>query len=210
MDDFRGKIWVFEDIIDLEYQEKIKQTLLSHETNWFYNDNINVNSDHERRPCFSHVYYDSEYDRYTDTGTKYHENNRSHLHDLLVPLIDSSCKAIEYNYKYIIQGRSFLQLPLKINDIQKLDVHHVDRTETHLVVLYYVKDADGDTIIYNKRYEPRKRISIFSSESPEEELKELKRVTPKQGRVVIFDGSYYHTAEQPQDDVRLIINYNVI
>ena len=102
MDDFRGKIWVFEDIIDLEYQEKIKQTLLSHETNWFYNDNINVNSDHERRPCFSHVYYDSEYDRYTDTGTKYHENNRSHLHDLLVPLIDSSCKAIEYNYKYII------------------------------------------------------------------------------------------------------------
>ena len=41
-----------------------------------------------------------------------------------------------------------------------------------------------------------------------EDVKELKRITPKQGRVVIFDGMYWHT-EQPKKDVRCIINFNI-
>ena len=207
MDDFRGKFWVFDDIIDKEYQERIKDTLLSHETNWFYNHNININSDMEPRPCFSHRYFESEYDLHTDTVTQYNELERSYLHDMLVPMIDASCKSIDYNYRYIIQGRSFLQLPLKgLSD--QLDINHVDRKENHLVILYYVKDSDGDTIIYQNRYQ-NKYYSVMFPEK-EEETKELKRVSPKQGRVVIFDGAFYHTAEQPQKDVRLIINYNVI
>ena len=207
MDDFRGKFWIFDDIIDKEYQERIKDTLLSHETNWFYNHNININSDMEPRPCFSHRYFESEYDLHTDTGTQYNELERSYLHDMLVPMIDASCKSIDYNYRYIIQGRSFLQLPLKgLSD--QLDINHVDRKENHLVILYYVKDSDGDTIIYQNRYQ-NKYYSVMFPEK-EEETKELKRVSPKQGRVVIFDGAFYHTAEQPQKDVRLIINYNVI
>mgnify|MGYP001170430466 FL=1 len=207
MDDFRGKFWIFDDIIDKEYQERIKDTLLSHETNWFYNHNININSDMEPRPCFSHRYFESEYDLHTDTGTQYNELERSYLHDMLVPMIDASCKSIDYNYRYIIQGRSFLQLPLKgLSD--QLDINHVDRKENHLVILYYVKDSDGDTIIYQNRYQNK----YYSVMYPEEKeiTKELKRVSPKQGRVVIFDGAFYHTAEQPQKDVRLIINYNVI
>ena len=35
------------------------------------------------------------------------------------------------------------------------------------------------------------------------------RVTPKQGRAVIFDGKYYHTARQPKDKLRCIINFNI-
>ena len=42
-----------------------------------------------------------------------------------------------------------------------------------------------------------------------EDVKELKRITPKQGRVVIFDGMYWHTAEQPKKDVRCILNFNI-
>ena len=42
-----------------------------------------------------------------------------------------------------------------------------------------------------------------------EDVKELQRITPKQGRVVVFDGMYWHTAEQPTKDVRCIINVNV-
>ena len=213
MDDFRGKFWIFDDIIDKEYQERIKDTLLSHETNWFYNHNININSDMEPRPCFSHRYFESEYDLHTDTGTQYNELERSYLHDMLVPMIDASCKSIDYNYRYIIQGRSFLQLPLKgLSD--QLDINHVDRRQNHLVILYYVKDSDGDTIIYENTLQSvmtQRVVSEYNSELPPlEETKELQRVSPKQGRVVIFDGAFYHTAEQPQKDVRLIINYNVI
>ena len=51
-------------------------------------------------------------------------------------------------------------------------------------MLYYVLDSDGDTIIYNEK-----------KDSDNYTIK--KRVTPKQGKVVLFDGQLYHTAEQP-------------
>ena len=36
-----------------------------------------------------------------------------------------------------------------------------------------------------------------------------KKVTPKQGRVVLFDGAYYHTAQQPNNNIRCIVNYDL-
>jgi len=72
-----------------------------------------------------------------------------------------------------------------------------------LVFLYYVCDSDGDTIIYNYRSKDENDIPYF------EDIKELKRVTPKQGRVVVFDGLHWHTAEQPKNNVRCIININI-
>ena len=69
--------------------------------------------------------------------------------------------------------------------------------DNHYVVLYYVLDSDGDTIIYNEQ-----------EESETYTIKE--RVTPKQGRVVIFDGRFYHTAEQPRHNTRCILNYDLL
>ena len=41
------------------------------------------------------------------------------------------------------------------------------------------------------------------------DLKEKKRVTPKAGRVVIFNGKQWHTSNQPEHNVRAVINYNL-
>ena len=68
--------------------------------------------------------------------------------------------------------------------------------EDHLVALYYVCNSDGDTIIYNER----ERSSNYT-------IKE--KVTPKKGRIVLFDGRLYHTAEQPINTTRCIVNYDV-
>ena len=70
----------------------------------------------------------------------------------------------------------------------------------HFVILYYVVDSEGDTIIYNERW---------NNDIRPEKYTEKQRVTPKQGRVVIFDGSLYHTAEQPLNNHRCIVNYNL-
>ena len=42
------------------------------------------------------------------------------------------------------------------------------------------------------------------------ELKVIMEVTPKQGRVVIFDGYHWHTGTQPQKGMRCVINSNVL
>ena len=70
--------------------------------------------------------------------------------------------------------------------------------------LYYVNDCDGDTVLYNYKSKDKKDIPIF------EDIKELKRITPKQGRVVVFDGMTWHTAEQPTKGTRTIINFDMV
>ena len=57
-------------------------------------------------------------------------------------------------------------------------------------MLYYVNDTDGDTIFYNDNEE------------------EIKRVSPKKGRVVFFDGSIMHSASTPTQTHRAIINFS--
>ena len=96
----------------------------------------------------------------------------------------------------IIKGRSFLQLPINYNG-ERIDTPHIDIVDDHFVILYYVCDSDGDTIIYNEKV----KSDNYTIQ---------KRISPKQGRVVLFDGSYYHTAEQPTDNIRCVVNYDLI
>ena len=67
----------------------------------------------------------------------------------------------------------------------------------HFVMLYYVCDSDGDTIIYNEKMISEKGFTV------------QKKVTPKQGRVVLFDGALYHTAQQPNHNLRCVVNYDL-
>ena len=191
----KDKILVFDDIIDLEYQEKIKKVLLSddqykgYEFPWYFTQDVTdpLNSKTQKRSAFYHGYVVSD-DEIMGTID-------SVFHHLLVPLIDNSCYKIGKQDVTIIKGRSFLQLPINFKG-EREDSPHVDITDDHFVMLYYVCDSDGDTIIFNER-EKSEKYTI------------QKRVTPKQGRVVLFDGAFYHTAEQPIDNVRCIINYDL-
>ena len=119
-------------------------------------------------------------------------------HHLFTPLLGKACQYLKMPETEVIQGRSFLQFPLKNIDTSVEDTPHIDldEGEEHIVVLYYVIDSDGDTIIYNER-----------TESPS--YTEKQRVSPKQGRVVIFEGGQYHTAQQPTKGTRCIVNYNI-
>ncbi len=176
-------IKVFDDIIDIFDQEIIKHQVMN-ET-WFqYIDDVSLaNNQHQRRPGFKHIF---------DTDI---------LHDSIKKIVNNCNKNIDKKGE-IIEARSFLQLPLNTDFAGTgVDTPHLDRFEPHLVFLYYVCDSDGDTIIYDYKTEKEGDVPFF------EDVKELKRVTPKQGRVVVFDGLYWHTAEQPKKDVRCILNF---
>jgi len=69
---------------------------------------------------------------------------------------------------------------------------HIDFTHPHTVLLYYVNDSGGETVFYDKN------------------LKIINEITPKKGRMVIFDGSTYHSSTPPQtNDYRCVINFNL-
>lgn len=69
---------------------------------------------------------------------------------------------------------------------------HVDRTFNHIVLIYYINTSDGDTVLVNKQ------------------TNEKIRVTPKRGRILVFNGKIDHYAFLPQKtEKRSIINFNL-
>ena len=190
------KIIVIDNIISKKEQEKLKEVLIfkssENSFNWFFTPDVSaIKNPHQSRPGFSHVFLNNG-------------NINSKFYNLIQPIIDKTAKKIKIKVKGVIQARSFLQLPLRKEFTgDGVDTPHLDRTTPHLVFLYYVLDSDGDTIIYNYKSKNEDDIPYF------EDIKELKRIKPKQGRVVIFDGLYWHTAEQPTKDIRCIINFNI-
>ena len=193
----KGGILVIDDFIDKEYQEDIKDVLLGKTEwgdllfPWHYIDDVTAafEEDNQGRPGLSHVYVEYNDDKTSDIV--------SDFHDLFIPMLELACETLEVPSARIVQGRSFMQFPLNLQSDED-DTPHIDLDEgiRHIVVLYYVKDSDGDTVIYNER-----------TESDTYTVKQ--KVTPKQGRVVIFDGGQYHTAQQAINSVRCIVNYNL-
>ena len=193
----KGGILVIDNFIDKDYQEDIKDVLLGKEEwgdllfPWHYIDDVTAafEEGNQGRPGLSHVYVEYNDDKTSDIV--------SDFHDLFIPLLELACETLEVPSARIVQGRSFLQFPLNLKS-EDDDTPHIDLDEgkRHIVVLYYVKDSDGDTVIYNQRTES----DVYTVKQ---------KVTPKQGRVVIFDGGQYHTAQQAIKTVRCIANYNL-
>ena len=191
----QGEIIVIDDFISLEYQEKIKLELLGLDNAfpWNYSEDVTGAGDYDsqHRPALGHQYVSIDDDN--DTS-----EIESVYHHLFVPMLSKACQHLKMPQTEVLQGRSFLQFPLVNVDTSVADTPHIDIDEgdEHIVVLYYVVDSDGDTVIYNERT----RSNTYT---------EKQRVTPKQGRVVIFEGGQYHTAEQPTKGTRFIVNYNL-
>ena len=80
---------------------------------------------------------------------------------------------------------------------------HTDPVERYLenfpdlfpvVCLYYLNDSDGDTFFFDNY----------------EDLNIIERITPKAGRMVMFDNGIHHSSSPPQkSNARFVINSNV-
>ena len=188
-----GEVFVFDDIINLSYQLQIEDILLGErlfnndDFPWYFIPDITYNDGlaNQGRCGFAHYFADED------------DGIISEFHPLFLKLIHNSCKKINLKKIDVIQARSFLQLPSNIPH-EEVDDPHIDLIDTdHFVMLYYVCDSDGDTIIYNE-----------TEKSESYTIK--KKIKPKRGRVVLFDGKLYHTAEQPNNHKRCIVNYDLV
>ena len=88
----------------------------------------------------------------------------------------------------ILRSRIFIHLP---SPNPGLDQIHVDQDNPHFVCLYYINDSDGDTILFEN---DKKTI--------------IKKITPKKGRCVLFNGLIPHCSSRPSNSTRAVINFN--
>jgi len=125
---------------------------------------------------------------------------------LNLPIIDAATNKANLVPKKILQARSFMSFPLLSGKKRtKTDHHHphIDMTVPHMVCLYYVNDADGDTFFFDKT-----RDDVQPGTYNDTKFKVIKRVTPKKGTAVIFNGNRYHASSSPTKGVRCILNFD--
>jgi hypothetical protein len=78
---------------------------------------------------------------------------------------------------------------------------HVDLGVDHTVILYYVNDSDGDTVIFDRTRETGmdRGASIIQRESP------------RAGDFLVFDGRHYHASSAPRESKRrAVINFTLL
>ena len=185
-----GEVFVFDDIINLTYQTKIKELIMNKGSYnnlhfpWYVIKDISCSEEYEDqggRFVFIHNF-------------AVEEGISSQFHPFFLKLIQNSCKKINLKKVEIHQGSSILELPSFEKDF--IDDPYAS-VKNSVSMIYFVTDSDGDVIIYNEK-EKSKSYTI------------KKKISPKQGRVILFDGELHHVDEEPNEYLRCTVNYDVI
>lgn len=123
--------------------------------------------------------------------------------EFLLPLLYYASARVNFNFNSVISAKSCLQLPLIMQSTDRSNNPHVDVELDHTVILYYVNDSDGETIIYDKVYE--KNVDF-----KKDQLSIRQRIAPKKGRFLIFNGTYLHNSTTPKYGPRCVLNFDVV
>ncbi len=197
---------IIDDVIPSLYQDEIERFLLEKQP-WFFQSDITFSDAHlkeldkmglypERRAGFGSMIF--------DPGKHFGTHN-----NILTPILYSAIEQTGHRLNQILLIRGFMSIPVSPEKPDRIDKPHVDRTHDHTVCLYYVNDADGDTVIFNKLANYEFEDPLTKEMSPND-LPVLQTVTPKKGRCIVFDGRFYHASTQPTTGIRCVINFNFV
>ena len=121
-----------------------------------------------------------------------------------------SLPIIMATFKLKIQIHELMRIRFGIlhRDIEQIvNTPHIDNPQNHHYVgLYYLNDTDGATKIWKQTHKKwGERAEYFTVEDCEL----MEEISPKVNRMVIFDGSHYHSSMLPtKTQLRYVINYN--
>ncbi len=193
---------ILDDLFVKDYQDQIEDCMF--DVNWrFNNDNVLGTSTFDSK--YRHFVNPLEYDIAPGVVADLLTPLNSKVFEKIRLMIRDVCNKINFNIEKIerCQGAIGAFIPNKT----RKNTIHTNRDVPHLVLLYYVNDSDGDTILYDKTIED----IPYSVQYPDEycDMNITHNVTPKKGRVLVFDGRYYHASSSPTKSMRCIITLDL-
>lgn len=119
---------------------------------------------------------------------KSHTTVSRHLDNFgMIPI--ACCNINNFTLKNIMMARVFITVPH--NTDKNYYAPHIDLEVDHMVVIYFVNDADGPTVFFDEAG------NIIQS------------IAPKKGRAVMFDGKIKHGGGIPKSGPRCLVNYDI-
>jgi len=192
-----NKTYLIENVIDRDTQDNLEYIMFQTLFPWFYRSNFTESCDnifgydYNTVPGFAHVFS-------SENGAI------GNFLEYTLPIIEGACGALDIEQYKILNARTFLQMPHKTPG---LTIPHIDMPTTeHIVILYYVLDSDGDTVLFDKTHDLSNKQK---KQDPLLEADIFYRSTPKKGNALVFHGSNYHSHFLPVKNMRCVINFNL-
>lgn len=182
------------------YQDLVESELGSPDMLWTYQDESARGASQFAKSFggFSHMAYLA-----TDS-----EPTASPLSSLLLPILFIFCDKAQLPFNALLRIRVglFTRTPGSTSHHNP----HVDFSQPHRTAVYYVNDSDGDTVIFNESMDD---VSVERSaeHANRGRFSVAGTVPPKKGKMVCFDGRYYHASSYPTEAAkRIAITFNFV
>lgn len=183
-------IQIFDNFILPYHQDILESTLLGDNFSWYYNKNISYNDNELNQQWTTNDSTLKDTDAFLHNFLK--DGYTSVFFDIVKPIL------YQLNAKELYRVRGvFVNKNSSFKNF--INIPHVDLPIAHLTAIYYVNNADGDTVIFQERWNGTTDCSKKTVE---------KTISPKKGRLVLFDGQRYHTGSVPSLTPRVLININ--
>ena len=195
-------IYIIDDVIPLDTQDEIEDLFTSSRLAWVFHKDIALDPMDIKKLGITKLT--------PGIGCNIKQHLPKYLNLNLLNRVkiiaEQACIGIDKKLKEIYQARSFMHFPISADSRNEFDNIHIDIPFEHLVVLYYVNDTDGDTFIFDKFADLN---NLKSPTLKENEVSVIKKISPKKGRALVFDGRRYHSSSAPTKDIRCIINFDI-
>ncbi|AOO15299.1 DNA endonuclease V [Cyanophage S-RIM12 isolate W1_08_0910] len=180
-------IKVIDNFLDQYYIDYLEDCVTNQSFEWNYQKNVSTFTEDESGWLhgFSHGLYDPNY------GLRFDDSKGQ----IWIPAILKMEQELIKEKASLIRTR--LDMTVKSPE-NTLHTPHVDLKQPHWTTILYLKDSDGDTVIYNERVQS-------------ETYTVQQTVEPKKNRIIFFDGSFYHTGHSPSKRMnRILLNSNFV
>lgn len=192
-------IQVFDKVIPQAYADAIEMDLTRSQFPWNYISDVTGNG-YGSNSGFAHVAY--------ELGKQPTE-----WYPFIKPLLYSIAEAAGHEIEELLRIRVGFLHPVTENTAYNSP--HLDFTMPHYTACYYACDSDGDTVLFDQTAKDT-NISNFTEANlkaytENAQFTIAQRVSPKKGRVCIFDGMRFHSSSTPvTHNRRLVITVNYV
>jgi hypothetical protein len=189
----KGEVIIIDQAVPVSVQNLIEDVALGNKISWFRNRRATYD---DGQPIVFPVTPDSV--EVHQFGHTIYEDKQplSPLFPSILPVIT----AIPYTIKQLLRIKMNLCVYAQLDNPNAHGMPHVDFskiTEPLLTAIYCVNDSSGDTLIFDQRVGQSAPLTVKT------------RVTPKKGRLVVFDGGLLHAGNTPRSNApRVNININ--
>lgn len=126
----------------------------------------------------------------------YHTDWTSPYVEVITPLLDVIQKQTSTDIKSIYRIKANLTIPDGTSSNHYNTPHQDHKNKDFLSMVYYVQDADGDTILFDKHEITDKKLDVVA------------KVTPSRGRCLLFPSTQYHSSSNPiMFGSRIVLNF---